>query len=196
MKMPWMIVLLVVVAVAAVAVLWVGRALSADMQRAAKAGARSLYDLEVQTLEGDPAPLEQYRGQVTLVVNTASKCGLTPQYEGLEALYEELASQNFVVLGFPSNDFMGQEPGSPEEIRLFCTDRYHVSFPLFAKSKVKGDEKSAVYELLTTELDEPSWNFTKYLVGRDGVVVARFGPRTAPDSPRLRQAIEAALEVE
>jgi glutathione peroxidase len=162
------------------------------MQRATQKG-DSLYDLEVRTLEGESADLDQYRGMVALVVNTASKCGLTPQYEGLEALYRDLGPQGFVVLGFPSNDFMGQEPGSPDEIRLFCTDRYDVTFPLFEKSHVKGGEKSAVYRLLTAELDEPSWNFTKYLVDREGHVVARFGPRTAPDSPRLRDSIERVL---
>ncbi len=196
MKMPWIIVIAVVLVIAAAAVLWISRAMAADMQRAATDGAGSLYDLDVRTLEGEPADLDQYRGTVALVVNTASKCGLTPQYEGLEALYLELAPQGFVVLGFPSNDFMGQEPGSPEEIRYFCTDTYAVTFPLFEKSRVKGDEKSDVYRLLTAELDEPSWNFTKYVVDRDGTVVARFGPKTAPGDPRLRDTIERALATE
>jgi glutathione peroxidase len=192
MKMPWILVVAAALVVTAIAVVWVGRAISADVQRAAREGA-SLYALEVETLEGEPAALAQYEGMVALVVNTASKCGLTPQYEGLEALYRELGPQGFVVLGFPSNDFMGQEPGSPEEIRLFCTDRYDVTFPLFAKSQVKGEQKSPVYQLLCAELDEPSWNFTKYLVDRQGHVVARFGPRTAPDAESLREAIEREL---
>jgi len=193
MKKSWIVAIAAVIVLGSLAAPWVKRAVSADMQRAKGAGAGSLYDLEVRTLEGEAADLDQYRGLVALVVNTASKCGLTPQYEGLEALYREFAPQGFVVLGFPSNDFMGQEPGSPAEIRYFCTERYDVSFPLFEKSRVKGDEKSPVYALLTAELDEPSWNFTKYLVDREGTVVARFGPRTAPDSPRLRATIESAL---
>jgi glutathione peroxidase len=192
MKKPWILAVAVVLVLGAVLALRAGRAFSADMQRASGTGA-SLYDLEVRTLEGEPADLGRYRGMVALVVNTASKCGLTPQYEGLEALYRDLGPQGFVILGFPSNDFMGQEPGSPEEIRLFCTDRYDVTFPLFEKTHVKGDDKSAVYRVLTAELDEPSWNFTKYVVDRQGRVVARFGPRTAPDSPRLRDTIERAL---
>jgi len=193
MKMPWLIAIVAVVALAAVAALWVGRAMSADMLLATGKATGSLYDLEVHTLEGEAAALDAYRGKVALVVNTASKCGLTSQYEGLEALYRELAPQGFVVLGFPSNDFMGQEPGSPEEIRLFCTETYQVTFPLFEKVKVKGEEKSEVFRLLSSELPEPSWNFTKYLVDREGKVVARFGPRTAPDAADLRGTIDAAL---
>jgi glutathione peroxidase len=193
MKMPWIIALVAVAVVAAVVVFWFGRAMSADMTRAETAGAGSLYDLKTNTLEGEPADLGQYRGKVALVVNTASKCGLTPQYEGLEALYQELAPEGFVVLGFPSNDFMGQEPGSPEEIRRFCTTEYPVTFPLFEKSKVKGGDRCEVYQLLAAELEEPTWNFTKYVVDREGVVVARFGPRTTPDSPRLRDTIEREL---
>lgn len=153
----------------------------------------SLYDLPAQDLFGEAAPLETYRGKVALVVNVASKCGLTPQYEGLEALYRELAPRGFVVLGFPSNDFLGQEPGTPQEIRAFCDAKYGVTFPLFAKAPVKGDGKSEIYRFLTRELDEPTWNFTKYLVDRQGRVLQRFDPRTKPDDARLRQAIETAL---
>jgi len=194
MRMVWMIAVLVVAALAAAGVFWVRGALAGDVARASADGAASLYDLEVSSLAGEPAALAAYRGQVALVVNTASKCGLTPQYAGLEALYREFAPRGFVVLGFPSNDFLGQEPGTAAEIREFCTVNYDVTFPLFAKVVVKGERKCAVYRLLTVELSEPSWNFTKYLVGRDGRVVARFGPRTAPDSAELRAAIEAALD--
>lgn len=158
-------------------------------------GEGSLWDLETRTLEGEPAPLGAYRGQVALVVNTASKCGLTPQYEGLEALYRELKDRGFVILGFPSNDFMGQEPGTAEEIRSFCTTRFQVSFPMFEKVKVKGEQKDPVYRLLTAGgLEDPTWNFTKFLVGKDGKVMARFAPKTAPDDPGLREAILAALD--
>jgi glutathione peroxidase len=155
--------------------------------------AQSLYDLRTRSLEGEPVALDAWRGQVALVVNVASRCGLTPQYAGLEKLYRELASRGFVVLGFPSNDFLNQEPGNAVEIRNFCEMNYGVTFPLFEKVRVKGDRKSEVYRFLTGEYEEPNWNFTKYLVDRDGGVLARFGPRTPPDDPRLRQAIEKAL---
>lgn len=154
----------------------------------------SLWTLETRTLEGDPAPLADWQGQVVLVVNVASKCGLTPQYEGLEQLYRARRDEGFAILGFPSNDFMGQEPGSPAEIRQFCTTKFDVTFPLLAKVAVKGDGKDPVYGWLTAGgLEEPTWNFTKYLVGRDGKVIARFGPRTAPDDPGLLEAIDRAL---
>lgn len=194
MKTP----LLILAVLAAVVLLFFGlrfnRALAAGAQEPAPAGDGSFYDLATQTLAGEPADLGLYRGQVALVVNTASKCGLTPQYAGLQALYTELAPRGFVVLGFPSNDFMGQEPGTPEEIQSFCATNYHVTFPLFAKSQVKGAERGEIYRWLTTGLKEPTWNFTKYLVGRDGRVIARFGPKTPPDDPELRARIEAALQ--
>ncbi|MGD9546262.1 MAG: glutathione peroxidase [Candidatus Krumholzibacteriia bacterium] len=164
-------------------------------QQPSAPGAGILWDLETRTLEGEPAPLDAYRGRVALVVNTASKCGLTPQYEGLEALYRELKDRGFVILGFPSNDFMGQEPGTAEEIRSFCTTRFQVSFPMFEKVKVKGEQKDPVYRHLTAGgLEDPTWNFTKFLVGKDGKVIARFAPKTAPDDPGLREAILAALD--
>jgi len=153
-----------------------------------------LWDFEVTTLEGEPARFTDFAGQVALVVNVASKCGLTPQYTSLEQLYRRKKDAGLVVLGFPSNDFMGQEPGTPAEIRTFCSDNYGVSFPLFAKTTVKGDRKDPVYAWLTAGgLEEPTWNFTKYLVGRDGKVIARFAPRTAPDDPALLEAVEEAL---
>jgi glutathione peroxidase len=169
-------------------------AFSADETRVSTADAGSLYALSTATLSGEPVDLDVYNGKVTLVVNTASKCGLTPQYAGIEALYRELSSEGFVVLGFPSNDFMGQEPGSPEEIALFCSENYDITFPLFNKVKVKGDDRCEIYKLLTAELEEPTWNFTKYLVDKEGHVVARFGPRTKPDDEGLRAAIELELK--
>lgn len=154
----------------------------------------SLWDLKTQTLEGQALGLDAYAGKVALVVNVASKCGLTPQYEGLEALFQEKEGAGLVVLGFPSNDFMGQEPGTAEEIRTFCSNNYQVTFPLFEKVKVKGDQKCEVYQFLTAGgLEDPTWNFTKYLVGRDGKVIARFAPKTAPDDPAMLAAIEKAL---
>lgn len=193
MKPALILAVLVLVAVAIVGLLWVRTTFAADMQRASGESRASLYDLHTRSLAGEPAPLEVYRGQVALVVNTASKCGLTPQYESLEALYRELADQGLVVLGFPSNDFLNQEPGTPAEIQEFCDINFQITFPLFEKVRVKGDQKDAVYQLLCEELEEPTWNFTKYVVGRDGRVIARFGPRTAPDSPRLRDTITRAL---
>lgn len=155
----------------------------------------SLWVQQTHTLAGAATSLEPWQGQVALVVNVASKCGLTPQYKGLEALYRELKDQGFVVLAFPSNDFMGQEPGTPAEIQSFCETNYQVTFPLFEKMAVKGENKSPLYSFLTAGgLEEPSWNFTKYLVNRDGQVIARFAPRTAPDDPQLREAIAKALD--
>jgi glutathione peroxidase len=153
----------------------------------------SLYDLKTSNLDGRPVDLGEYCGKVALVVNLASKCGLTPQYEGIEALCRELSPRGFVVLGFPSNDFANQEPGSPEEIREFCTTNYDVTFPLFEKVRVKGSEKSQLYRFLTSAHDEPDWNFTKYLVDHEGRVVQRFAPQTKPDDPELRRKIEALL---
>ena len=153
-----------------------------------------LWDFSVHTLEGAPTKLSDYQGQVALVVNVASKCGLTPQYKGLEALYRSRKDQGFVVLAFPSNDFMGQEPGTAEEIRFFCTENYDVTFPMFEKMKVKGEGKSEIYGFLTAGgLEDPSWNFTKFLVGKDGQVMARFAPKTAPDDAELTAAIDKAL---
>lgn len=135
-----------------------------------------------------------HAGQVLLVVNTASKCGFTPQYEGLEALHAELGPRGFSVLGFPSNDFMGQEPGSEAEIAEFCTLTYGVKFPMFEKTHVKGEDANPLYQALTAATGEaPGWNFHKYLIGRDGQVIASYGSRVKPDDAQLRAAIEKAL---
>jgi glutathione peroxidase len=135
-----------------------------------------------------------YAGQVLLVVNTASKCGFTPQYEGLEALHAKLSPRGFAVLGFPSNDFMGQEPGSEEEIQEFCTLTYGVKFPMFEKVVVKGEDATPLYRDLAAATGEaPGWNFHKYLIDRRGDVVASFGSRTKPDDPELLAAIEKLL---
>jgi len=154
----------------------------------------SFYDLETQRLDGTPAHLADYRGKVALVVNVASACGYTPQYAGLQRLYDELAGAGLVVLGFPSNEFGGQEPGSPEQIATFCQRNYGVTFPLFAKGETRpGPGQSPVYAVLTGGGDVPDWNFCKYLIGRDGTVRAFFPSRVAPDDRRLRQAVNEAL---
>lgn len=154
----------------------------------------SLYDLKVTTLAGQPAELAAYRGKVTLVVNVASQCGYTPQYAGLEKLQRELSPKGFSVLGFPSNDFGGQEPGTPEDIQTFCKRTYDVTFPMFSKVVTKaGADQSPVYAYLGQTGSLPQWNFSKYVVGKDGKALAFFPSRVAPDAPELRAAIEKAL---
>ncbi len=155
----------------------------------------SLYALKTTTLEGKPADLSQYEGKVALAVNVASQCGLTPQYEGLEKLHKELQGRGFTVLGFPSNDFGAQEPGTPEEIATFCKKNYGVSFPLFGKLVTKsGPDQSPIYATLGKGGGElPAWNFAKYLIGKDGRVVKFFGSKVTPDDKDLRAAIEAEL---
>jgi glutathione peroxidase len=154
----------------------------------------SFYDLTANTLDGTPKKLSDYKGKVLVVVNTASKCGFTPQYEGLEQLFESYKDKGVVVLGFPSNDFGGQEPGDAAEIKTFCEKTYHVTFPMFAKVKTKGDGQSPVYKFLTTGHGEPKWNFHKYVVGKDGQVRAEFASAVKPDSKELKDAIDAALK--
>ena len=154
----------------------------------------SFYDLKTDTLQGQPADLAAYRGQVTLVVNTASECGYTPQYEGLEQLHRELSGKGFSVLGFPSNDFGGQEPGTAQQIAEFCRRNYGVSFPMFAKLSTRpGAAQSPVYKFLGATGNLPAWNFSKYVVGRDGRVVAFFLSAVTPEAPELRAAIAKAL---
>jgi len=154
----------------------------------------SLYELKTNTLLGKPADLGAYRGKVTLVVNVASKCGYTPQYEGLEKLHRELQGKGFAVLGFPSNDFGEQEPGTAQEIAEFCRLTYDVTFPMFAKVvTLRGREQSPIYAFLGAGGDLPAWNFSKYLVGKDGKVIAFFPSEVAPESPELRRAIARAL---
>ena len=152
-----------------------------------------LHDLTVKTIDRQAHPLAAYKGQVLLVVNTASACGFTPQYAGLEALYRAYKDRGLVVMGFPSNDFGAQEPGTEEEIQTFCSTRYDVSFPMFEKVQTKGPDASPVYGFLAAKHGAPRWNFHKYLVGRDGTVRDAFESKVAPDDHRLRAAIEAAL---
>lgn len=155
----------------------------------------SIYDIQSTTLEGKPAPLSQYRGQVALVVNVASECGYTPQYAGLQRLYERFKAQGFVVLGFPSNDFGKQEPGSPEEIRAFCSSKYRVNFPMFEKAATQaGPEQSPVYAALGRATGSlPEWNFGKYLIGRDGKPVKFYPSQVDPEDAALVKAVEGAL---
>jgi glutathione peroxidase len=154
----------------------------------------SFYDFKTTTLEGKPADLGMYKGKVSLVVNVASKCGYTPQYEGLEKLQKEKGGKDFNVLGFPSNDFGGQEPGTAEEIVTFCKLTYGVTFPMFEKVVTKaGAGQSPIYSFLGTSGNLPAWNFSKYVVGKDGKVVAFFPSKVTPDAPELRAAIDKAL---
>jgi glutathione peroxidase len=166
------------------------------MLAAAGAGAQqqSFYDLTAQTLDGKPANLAQYRGAVSLVVNVASFCGYTPQYAGLEKLHREMKGRGVNVLGFPSNDFGEQEPGSAQEIATFCRTNYDVTFPLFEKVVTRaGAGQSPIYAFLARSGNLPAWNFAKYVIGRDGKVVAFFSSDVTPDDPRLRGAITKAL---
>jgi len=154
----------------------------------------SFYDLKTQTLAGQPADLAAYRGKVTLVVNTASECGYTPQYEGLEQLHREMSAKGFSVLGFPSNDFGSQEPGTAQEIAEFCRKNYGVTFPMFAKLVTRpGPNQSPIYTFLGSSGNLPSWNFAKYLIGKDGAVVGFFPSAVTPESTELRGAIAKAL---
>jgi glutathione peroxidase len=181
--------------VAVIAALGVGRAVLIAADDKGAAVPQSFYELNATKLSGEPANLNEYKGKVALVVNTASKCGFTPQYKGLQALYTELAPRGFVILGFPSNDFGGQEPGTAEEIKTFCELNYKVTFPMFSKVVTKASEgQSPIYAWLGRSGDLPQWNFSKYLIGRDGKIIAFFPSKVTPDAPELRQAIEQALK--
>lgn len=157
----------------------------------------AFHDLTLKALNGEDLTLAPFKGQVVLVVNVASKCGLTPQYKALENLYQQYKDKGLTVIGLPCNQFAGQEPGSEEEIRTFCNLNYGVTFPLGGKLEVNGPQRHALYRLLAGEGAEfpgdISWNFEKFLVGKDGRVLARFAPRTTPDDPAVVQAIEKAL---
>ena len=177
----------------------------------------TLFDVPLTSISGEPTTLEPYKGHVLLIVNTASKCGLTPQYEGLEKLYSTYKHSGFDILGFPANDFAGQEPGTSEDIKHFCETNYKISFPMFEKVVATGPDKSPIYEMLTSaqpvarvadpgfkdnlrgygltvnDAPELTWNFEKFLVNRNGQVVARFAPDTLPSDPALIEAIEREL---
>ena len=162
--------------------------------------ASSLYDFTLNDIDGKSVSLSQYRGKVLMLVNVASKCGFTPQYEDLEKLYQTYKDRGFVILGFPANNFLGQEPGTDFEIKSFCTLKYGVTFPIFAKISVKGKDKHPLYRFLTDKQTNPDfsgeikWNFSKFIIGRDGKIIERFAPITSPESKDVIKTIEAALK--
>jgi glutathione peroxidase len=161
--------------------------------------ASSIYEFTLPSIDGKPLPLANFKGKVVLVVNVASRCGFTPQYSALESTYEKYKDQGFVILGFPANNFGKQEPGTNQEIKTFCQTKYSVTFPMYAKVSVKGDDQTPLYAYLTTQANpavagEIKWNFTKFLVDRNGNVVQRFEPDVSPDSPEVIAAIEKALK--
>jgi len=153
----------------------------------------TLYDFEIDGIDGKELDLNDFKGKVVLVVNVASKCGLTKQYEGLQGLYEEYQDKGLVILGVPSNDFGRQEPGSDAEIVEFCTTKFDVTFPMTTKVSVKGDQAHPIYAWLTEAAGGPKWNFHKYLIDKNGNLSAGFGSRTKPDAKELREAIDQAL---
>lgn len=158
---------------------------------------KSVYDIPLKDIDGKPTSLKAYQGKVLLIVNVASKCGYTPQYEGLEAIQKKYEPKGFTVLAFPCNDFMHQEPGTPEQIKEFCSSTYHVTFPLFEKLHVKGAEQHPLYSLLTGK-ESPfpgdiKWNFGKFLISRDGKIIKRFETPVKPESKEVESAIESAL---
>jgi glutathione peroxidase len=162
--------------------------------------AASIYDYTLNSIDAVPTPLSSFKGKVVLLVNVASRCGYTPQYAGLEKLYEKYKDRGFVIVGVPANNFMSQEPGTNAEIKTFCTRKYDVQFPMMAKVSVKGSDKDPLYQYLTSKDDNPKtggeiqWNFTKFLVGRDGSIVARFEPAVTPEDPAVTSAIDTALQ--
>jgi glutathione peroxidase len=163
------------------------------------ANATSIYDFTMNSIDGQPVSLKSYSGKVVLLVNVASKCGFTPQYAGLESLYEKYKDRGLVIIGVPANNFAQQEPGTNEEIKTFCSRKYNVTFPMMAKVSVLGDDKTPLYQFLTDKSANPKiggdikWNFTKFLFDRSGKPVARFEPAVTPDSPEVQAAIESAL---
>ena len=161
--------------------------------------AASIYDFTMKSIDGQPVSLKSYSGKVVLLVNVASRCGFTPQYAGLEALYEKYKDRGLVIVGVPANNFASQEPGTNEEIKKFCSTKYNVSFPMMAKDSVLGDDETPLYKFLTDKSVNPKvggdikWNFTKFLFDRKGNPVARFEPAVTPDSSEVQAAIESAL---
>jgi glutathione peroxidase len=163
------------------------------------AAEKTVYEFSLNSIDGQPAPLAAYKGKVVLLVNVASLCGFTPQYSALESTYEKFKDRGFVIVGIPANNFGSQEPGSNQEIKKFCTSKFHVSFPMMAKVSVKGEDIDPLYQFLTDKAASPKtggeikWNFTKFLIGPEGHVIARFEPAVTPDSPEVTSAIEKAL---
>ncbi len=166
----------------------------------ASAKVKSVLDFKMRDIDGKEVALKKYKGDVLLLVNTASKCGYTPQYEGLQAIYTKYKAEGFEVLGFPANNFGGQEPGTESEIKEFCESKYKVTFPMFAKISVKGEDQAELYKFLTSKETNPnfagdiSWNFNKFLVNRKGEIVARFSSKDTPESEAVTSAIEKYLK--
>jgi glutathione peroxidase len=189
----------VIIVICVLAVLCIGLCLyCVDTTSAASP---SVFDFKMKDIDGKDVKLKKYKGNVLLVVNTASKCGYTPQYEGLQATFDKYKDLGFYVLGFPANNFGGQEPGTEKEIKEFCTSKYKVTFPMFAKISVKGDDKDRLYTYLTRKETNPefggdiTWNFNKFLIDRKGKIVARFSSKQKPDSPEVIEAIDKYLAV-
>ena len=172
---------------------------SSSAPRTKENAVASLYDFTVKNIDGQDVKLDAYRGKVLLLVNVASQCGYTPQYEGLQKTYTKYQAQGFEILGFPANNVGAQEPGTNAEIKDFCTLKYHTTFPMFAKISVKGDDQHPLYAFLTAKETDPqfagpiTWNFNKFLIGRDGKIIARFESKDEPDGAKLTGAVEAAL---
>jgi glutathione peroxidase len=169
------------------------------MMAASMSAASDIYSFTLPSIDGSPMPLADFKGKVILLVNVASKCGFTPQYTALEALYEKYKEQGFVILGFPANNFGAQEPGSNAEIKTFCSRNYNVTFPMYGKVSVRGNDQTPLYQYLTREADpthagDIKWNFTKFLVDRNGRVVQRFESAVAPDSTDVVSAVERLLK--
>jgi glutathione peroxidase len=166
---------------------------------ATAANAASIYDFTMKSIDGQPVSLKSYKGKVVLLVNVASKCGFTPQYTALEALYEKYKDRGLVIIGIPANNFGQQEPGTNEEIKTFCSRKYNVTFPMMSKVSVLGDDETPLYRSLTDKSADPKfggdikWNFTKFLFDRNGNLVARFEPPVTPDSQQVQSAVESAL---
>ncbi len=160
---------------------------------------KSALEFTMRNIDGKDVKLDDYKGKVVMIVNVASKCGYTPQYEGLQALYEKNKDKGFVILGFPANNFMSQEPGTEAEIKAFCSSKYHVTFPMFAKISVKGKDQHPLYNFLTNKATDPefsgdiSWNFNKFLLDRSGKIVARFGSKDTPEGEAVTAATEKYL---
>jgi glutathione peroxidase len=186
-----------IVAFASIALTWDGGDPLKDGEKMAE---KSVLDFTMKSIDGDDVKLDSYSGKVLLLVNVASKCGYTSQYRGLESVYKKYKGQGLVVMGFPANNFFWQEPGTNEEIKTFCTTKYNVTFPMFAKISVKGDKIHPLYKFLTSKQTDPefggaiSWNFNKFLVDRAGKVVARFSSKDEPESEKVVQAIEQELK--
>ena len=187
-----------IIALTILTIVVVAGSMLSSMDPVAAAGP-SVLDFKVKDIDGTEVKLKKYKGNVLLVVNTASKCGYTPQYESLEATYNKYKDRRFFVLGFPANNFGSQEPGTDAEIKEFCTSKYHVTFPMFAKISVKGEDQDPLYAYLTDLKINPvyggviTWNFNKFLIDRKGAIVGRFSSKQTPDSPEVVAAIEQAL---